>query len=534
MTTTRATGNSMDALALFGLSHENTCSPANKLDYTIRVPGSSTSSSSSNKYTFNPANKLDYTIRIPDHVNYANRISESLKSDFTLRSSADSKRECCVLAEAQGMPSFTGPLLNEVWNECCSKEKIYWVAKYGLGGTACVGVAGTVGALIGGLPGVAVLTALLSAGTAIGAYTTHEAEIQLANARQAEELKRQIAILTTQNTAFQQNNAAHEWNVRDLRAENVILRQNVTNFSAQNAAHEGNVRDLRAQNVILQQNVDRVTAQNVVLQQNNEELNRQVAQFALQNQNYLVIAEQFRVYLEQFRVSHVQNREEFAKKLEELAGQLTASQNLWTQVLRDARAFSENYAAQLTQLRELITQLTDPRTTLQRMQEHQEINRQIQEAVSRLDQHQNRLASLDAQIALREGQLRERDQLLIELRSAHQLILTSYREQNSAFGARNTDLEAHIGHISRLLGQFTADTVAVSIYNNVGPGNVLGICAEPSWQIVAWNGHVPIGKAFKFVRISSGGITWEAGQNRILNESMHAQREIEDRPIQFG
>jgi hypothetical protein len=67
--------------------------------------------------------------------------------------------------------------------------------------------------------------------------------------------------------------------------------------------------------------------------------------------------------------------------------------------------------------------------------------------------------------------------------------------------------------------------VGVTLACNVGWGNSLGVCCEPSWADAPiaftaingaeWYGQVPVGNAFKFVKINNGKVVaWETGHNR--------------------
>ncbi|MBS0654006.1 MAG: hypothetical protein JSR39_10845, partial [Verrucomicrobia bacterium] len=295
-------------------------------------------------------------------------------------------------------------------------QRVYEIAETSLVGTSGVGAVTAVVLLITGLPGISVVTGLLSAGTLAGAYIAHEAAAQQGLAESVADLRRHLRHM-------QENNEQQARQLALFNFQNSVLRHNVEGLAAQNEALRSNIDSMRAQ----------------------------VSQFALQNQHYRSIASDFRGYVEQFRSGSAHDREQFARRLEDFTQQISASQELWRSFSNETNIFRENYAAQLTQLRELVTQITDPRGTLVRLQEHREINEQIQAAVARLEQHQRQLSNLDAQISLRDGQLRERDQLLVQLRSAHEEILSSYRHQTTSLGQNNDVLQREISRISSLI-----------------------------------------------------------------------------------
>lgn len=385
--------------------------------------------------------------------------------------------------------------------DCLSEEQMYATAKAAFIATSIVGgLTMAVSALTGmPLPALAGGAALLAGGG--GAFFTDKAISNLEEQRRiTAEMGKRITELSFQVDAF----------------------------STQNGRLTRQVDVLTVQNGQFRANVDTLTAQNEQLRQSVESLNGQITQLSIQNESFRTLGEQFGAYLEQFRQGIVLNRDEFARKIQEFTQQLAASRDLWAQVLQSASTVQGNYAAQLTRLTELVGRLSDPRNTLTRLQEHQEINRHIQEATQRL-------THLSAQIALREGQLRERDQLLVELRTAHRQILSDY-------GSHNTALAAQIDRICGMLGQTLTTDMEVTIPYDVGFGNTLGIRAEPNWNEsvrfthtpAGWKGQVPLGKAFKFVLIlAQGEVRWEKGENRYMRESSRAQQEVATRRIEL-
>lgn len=383
-------------------------------------------------------------------------------------------------------------------------QKVYEIAETSLVGTSGVGAVTTLLLLITGLPGISVVTGLLSVGTLAGAYMAHEAAATTSLSDSVSELRRHLQTMQEDHTR----------QIALYTFQNVVLRTNIETLSAQNTALRANIENMRAQ----------------------------VSQFALQNQHYRAIANDFRGYVEQFRTGAVHDREQFTRRLDDFTQQISASQELWRNFSAETTIFRENYAAQLTHLREVVAQLTDPRGTLVRLEEHRALNEQIQTAVARLEQHQRDLSNLDAQIALRDGQLRERDQLLVQLRSSHHEILTSYQHQTTTLGHRNDALEREINRISSLIDRHFDTTIEVIVNIPVPLNHVLAIRKAPNWNEnirftpshAGWTGRVPIGKEFKFVMIPPhGSFQWEGGANRMLVNPTEGQHEINVRQPVF-
>lgn len=334
----------------------------------------------------------------------------------------------------------------------CSTESTYRITGGGLWTITSLGTVNILVSIVTGLPSPAILTGILTVGNAVGAHVTKRALENYSRVQNLEEerrqtqmLRRQVDNLTAQNATHTRENAAFRTNNQNLTDEIVTLR-------TENATLIARVQDLTTEIAALRSEIATLRGENARLSTNVENLTREITQFAVQNEDYRTLCAQFGSYLESFRAGNMQDREEFSRRLAAFVQQIAASQELWNQVFQDISRFREDYATQLDQLRNCITQLTDPRNTLLRLQEHQQaINQQIQEAINRLNQHQVALASLDAQIALRDGQLRERDQLLRELRSAHQGILNIYQQQNAIYGQENNTLEALINRIGTLV-----------------------------------------------------------------------------------
>jgi HSP20 family molecular chaperone IbpA len=67
---------------------------------------------------------------------------------------------------------------------------------------------------------------------------------------------------------------------------------------------------------------------------------------------------------------------------------------------------------------------------------------------------------------------------------------------------------------------------------DVGLGNTFGACCDPLWEQAPlsftwtegnkWKGEIPVGKTFKFVKLSEGKVpAWEQGGDRIFNEDFY-------------
>ncbi len=318
-----------------------------------------------------------------------------------------------------GIPN--APTVLELVNGSYFKpEKMYKVAETGLLGASGLGAVTTLSLLIAGLPGLSFITGLLTLGTLAGAYIARDAAIQRNLVNTAEELGRQVQ--------------AAERNNQELSSQ---LTQQRIIFNIQNAGFRSNITRLEAQNTDLRANIDRMMAE--------------VSRFALENQHYHDIASGFERFVEQFRAGTIENQEEFARRLENFTQQISASEQLWRSFSNDASIFRANYSTQLGELRNLIGQITDPRSTLVRIEEHHRINEQIQNAVARLDQLQGELSNLNAQIALTNGQVIEREQLLTHLQLAHEEILSNYQNQTTALGAGNAALRTEIDRIRSLI-----------------------------------------------------------------------------------
>lgn len=418
---------------------------------------------------------------------------------------------------AIGIPKPPTPL--EILNgSYLNQQKVYKIAETSLVGTTGMGAVTTLLLLITGLPAISVVTGLLSVGTLAGAFIAHEAAASSSLTESIAELRGNMRTMRQDHT---RQIALYNFN-------NTVLRTHIENLSVQNNA--------------LRNNIEALTEQNNALRANIENMQAQVSQFALQNQHYRAIASDFRGYIEQFRSGAAHDREEFATRLENFTQQISASQELWRNFSNETNIFRENYAVQLGQLRDLIAQITDPRGTLVRLEEHRMINEHIQNAVARLEQHQRDLANLDAQIAIRDAQLRERDQLLVQLRSAHHEILASYQHQTTTLGHRNNLLEREINRISTLIDRHFDTTMDLDVNIPVPANHVLAIRKAPNWNEnirftpshTGWTGRAPIGKEFKFVIISPhGGLQWERGSNRMFVNPRLGQHEMNIRQPVF-
>jgi chromosome segregation ATPase len=297
------------------------------------------------------------------------------------------------------------------------------ISAIGAGGTAISFVS-----FILGFPSAIVWTGLLTVTAAAGAFTADKAARYYTQANNMEELKELLEERGRQNQEFGRQ-------ITLLTTQNETLKATAGRFETENANLNEDVTRLTDQNNILTTNVDSLTTQVA-------DLKESMAQFALHNESYRTIAERIETYVEQSRTGNVQNQAELTLRLEEMTQQVAASKMLWDQV-------SQDHATQMAQVKELVAQLADPVNTLLQLQQYQALNRQIQTATEKL-------ADLKTQIALREGQVKERDQLLTELRNAHNGILESYGQQNAILGQRKEALEAQVNRFSNLLNSPSA------------------------------------------------------------------------------
>lgn len=390
---------------------------------------------------------------------------------------------------------------------------------------------GLLSLLLLGLSGMTVLSGVVVGASALGAWAAH--------------------------TAYEESVRAGETEAFWRRAEEnaTELRENVSRFTSQLRANDVQIAALRTTREQLDTQVQTLGTENVSLRQTRERLNADVvaltqavqritaegAQYAQMNARLHTFEQEFRADVTNFRAGQ-QVSQAFINRLEEYTRQTEAARQLYAQFTQDIGRYNQNFGEHLRQLQGLVNQLADPRNTLIRLEEHRQISDRIVAATQQL-------AGLQAQVALRDGQIRERDLLLGQLRNEHQAILDSYRmlreEIRNASSANHSRLETQVNRLGVLLGLDRAlpatQRCEASVNYDVGYGNALAVRAEPNWNdnipfsytVSGWKGQLPIGREFKFVIVSRSGVRWETGSNRRLLDPASAQRHFITRPITF-
>jgi len=349
----------------------------------------------------------------------------------------------------------------------CPPERVTLITHLGLTGASAAGVVGVVAGIITGLPPVTALSAALVVGSIAGIHAAGDAASLRERVEDAARLRAQLSVLedhsrelgtqvgrlSTENTSLQGTSerlgeqlTQFSEDIDHLTGENIALHETSEKLGRQLVTLEGQSRDFRA-------TIDRLHAENGSLGEKVARLQEGILQFSVQNENYRRIGEQFSLYLEAFRAGNMEGREDLSAKIGEFTRQLRASTELWDRVSHDTTIFREGYELQISQLKSLISQITDPTYTLMRLQEHRAIGEQITLATSALETHQRELSRVVEDLARREGEVLARDQLLRELELAHRRILTEYGEHAVAHGARNAELSGIIQRISNLVSQ---------------------------------------------------------------------------------
>jgi chromosome segregation ATPase len=267
-----------------------------------------------------------------------------------------------------------------------SSKQFYQCVQVTLISASFIGVLGSMGLLATGMAGVSLVTITLSITTAIGAYIAHLASLQQTFVENALEMRNQV---------------------------------------------------------------DAFSKQNKTLKKTTEELTQQNSKLELQHENYKALEKQLQDDIGQLQRSNEQNIETFTNRIKEFSQQVSASKELWDQVAKEKTLFNRDQTAQLASLKQIVQEISDPKTTLLRLEEHQRISKQIQEAVAELKKIKQQLEDINHQVSVKEGQLKERDDLLATLQEKHQRILSVYEQQNGAFASNVKDLS----QISALVSQ---------------------------------------------------------------------------------
>jgi predicted nuclease with TOPRIM domain len=349
----------------------------------------------------------------------------------------------------------------------CPPERVTLITQVGLTGASAAGVVGVVAGIITGLPPVTALSAALVVGSVAGIHAAADAASLRERVEDAARLTDQLSVLegrsrelgtevgrlTTENTTLQGTSerlggqvTRFSEHIDHLTGENITLQDTSEKLARQLVSLEGQSLEFRGV-------IDRLHAENGSLGEKVARLQEGILQFSVQNENYRRIGEQFSLYLEAFRTGNMEGREVLSAKILEFTGQLTASRELWDRVSCDTAIFREGYELQISQLTSLISQITDPRHTLTRLEEHRAIGEQIRHATSALEAHQRELSRVVEDLSRREGEIRARDQLLRELELAHRQILVEYGEHAAAHRTRNAELSEIIQRITGLVSQ---------------------------------------------------------------------------------
>ncbi|MCX6991030.1 MAG: hypothetical protein NTX49_08225 [Chlamydiae bacterium] len=375
-----------------------------------------------------------------------------------------------------------------IMGRICPPDRVTLITQIGLTGTSAAGVVGVVAGIITGLPPVTALSAVLVVGSVAGIHAAGDAASLRERVENAAQLRDQLLVLedrsrdlgteverlTTENTTLHGTSERLGGQVTEfsqqidhLRGENTTLHGTSERLGGQVTEFSQHIDHLMAENISLQdtseklgrqsleftETIDRLSRENGSLGEKVERLQEGIVQFSVQNENYRRIGEEFSLYLEAFRAGNMEGREAFTAKITEFTGQIRASRELWDRVSHDTTIFREGYELQIAQLKSLISQITDPRHTLTRLEEHRAIGEQIRLATSSLESHQRELSRVVEDLARREGEVHARDQLLRELELAHRQILAEYGAQASAHGVRNAELGQIIQRISGLVSQ---------------------------------------------------------------------------------
>jgi chromosome segregation ATPase len=234
-----------------------------------------------------------------------------------------------------------------------SSKEFYEIAEVTLICSSFIGLIGSFGLIITGMPGTSFLVLALSITTTVGAYIANQASLQQTLIESANQMEKQIEI---------------------FGGENKTLKHIVSEFSIK------------------------------------------MSQFDLQLEHLKTISQHYQ-----------KNPEALTKKIGDFLNQIESFEILWDRILKENKHLQGNMATQITDLKKIIQEITDPRSTLLRLEEHQKIREQINEDLACLKKIKQEIEEMNRQIALRDSQLKERDELLIQLRKDHYEILSSYK-----------------------------------------------------------------------------------------------------------
>lgn len=274
-----------------------------------------------------------------------------------------------------------------------SSKQFYQCVQVTLISASLIGALGSIGLLVTGMAGVSLITFTLSVTTIIGAYIAHHASLQQTFVENALEMRNQV---------------------------------------------------------------DAFSNQNKTLKKTTDELIQQNNRLELQHENYKTLELQLQRDLQRLQISNEQNVEVFTNRMKEFSQQVTASKELWNELAKENKLLNQDQTSQIASLKEYVKEISDPKNTLLQLKEHQKINQQIQEAVAELKQVKQQLKHISQQVSIKEGQLKERDDLLAALREKHQKILSAYEQQNAALKGENKSLASivkDLSHISAILAQ---------------------------------------------------------------------------------
>lgn len=267
-----------------------------------------------------------------------------------------------------------------------SSHEFYETAEVTLLCSSFIGIIGSLGLFITGMPLSSALLLALSVSTALGAYLASQASLQQTLIESANQMREQTEILAE---------------------ENRTLKETVGKLSMK------------------------------------------ISQFDLQLAHLNTLNREFQKELLFFRISNEKNMGLFTKKIEDFSSQISAFETLWNELLKNMQDLKSDTVSSVADLRKIIEELTNPKLTLLLLEEHKKIREQIREELAHLKEIKQQLNEINRQIALREGQVKERDDVLRELRDEHSQILTSYTEQLRQFIEQNWILKSLLDKLKK-------------------------------------------------------------------------------------
>jgi len=191
--------------------------------------------------------------------------------------------------------------------------------------------------------------------------------------------------------------------------------------------------EMQQSNKILKTENSTLANTNIELKNSVDELAKETALLTFQRKNYEQIAIQLQKLADTSSQDSAENTIAIKTQIESLKEQVKALEQLETQIFPKISTIQESSLEELKKLKELFTQLVDPKTTLQRLEK---IETSIAQLTSLTTQIQNAEKALEERIK----EIKIHNTILAQHEQAHTKIIAAYKQQTENFRAENDRL----------------------------------------------------------------------------------------------